>query len=383
MFNSFYSKAALFAAATLPAFSAMAQDEMPEDSTTSAPLVISGFVDAYYQVNFAQRSDNNKTSFTNTFLADNGTALSNAHNSFNLGMANIILSKEGEKSGFVADVGFGPRAVEANLYSLTNLAAIKQLYVNWNATDKLTFTLGNFGTHVGYEIIDAPGNFNYSTSYMFSNGPFYHTGLKADYAFSDKVGFMLGVFNDTDAKLDLNNNKSIGAQLALTPNDDLAVYFNYLGGTEGEDGLGVDGHQGDITATYNVSDDFMLGLNTTYKMITYDVEGLDIDNQSWFGAALYANYKTSDKLAIGFRGEYFDDVDNVNGLISDDFLVANPDTEGSNVFAATLSANIFQGDLTIIPEVRFDFASEDIFFDEDGDFTSTNGNFLIGVYYAF
>ena len=62
------------------------------------------------------------------------------------------------------------------------LSAIKQLFITYSPVEKLTFTLGNFGTHVGYEVIDAPANVNYSTSYMFSNGPFYHTGLKADYA---------------------------------------------------------------------------------------------------------------------------------------------------------------------------------------------------------
>jgi hypothetical protein len=50
--------------------------------------------------------------------------------------------------------------------------------------------MGNFSTHVGYELIDSKNNINYTVSYMFSNGPFFHTGVKANYALSDKFGFM-------------------------------------------------------------------------------------------------------------------------------------------------------------------------------------------------
>jgi hypothetical protein len=52
-------------------------------------------------------------------------------------------------------------------------------------------------TFVGYEVISPVGNFNYSTSYLFSAGPFQNAGLKATYAFSDKVSLMAGIFNDT------------------------------------------------------------------------------------------------------------------------------------------------------------------------------------------
>ena len=40
--------------------------------------------------------------------------------------------------------------------------------------------MGKWATHVGYELADAYLNRNYSMDYMFSYGPFSHTGLKAD-----------------------------------------------------------------------------------------------------------------------------------------------------------------------------------------------------------
>ena len=57
-------------------------------------------------------------------------------------------------------------------------AAIKQAYFTDRLTPRLSFTVGQFGTHVGYEVIVAPLNYNYSLSNLFNNGPFYHVGLK-------------------------------------------------------------------------------------------------------------------------------------------------------------------------------------------------------------
>ena len=86
--------------------------EEPEEEKEESSFSISGFVDAYYQYSFNEQAF--PTSFTES------------HNSFSLGMANVVLSKEG-KVGFVADLAVGPRAEVANGYNGSTLAAIKQL----------------------------------------------------------------------------------------------------------------------------------------------------------------------------------------------------------------------------------------------------------------
>src|SRR5690606_4754784 len=124
---------------------------------------------------------------------------------FSLGMANIIATYQGEKVGAVADLVFGPRGEQAVFGSpmftggmAGSSQIVNQLYVYWNVSDVVTLTMGNFNTFLGYELISPTGNFNYSTSYMFSNGPFSHTGLKADFALSDKWSLMAAVMNPTD-----------------------------------------------------------------------------------------------------------------------------------------------------------------------------------------
>ncbi len=331
-------------------------EEIEESEETSSKLEVSGFVDAYYQNSFNESPF--PTSFTET------------HNSFTLGMANVVLAKTVGKVGFVADLAVGPRAEVANGYNGTTLSAIKQLFVTYSPLDAVTFTLGNFGTHVGYEVIDAPANINYSTSYMFSNGPFYHTGLKADFALSDNFGAMVGIFNDTDAKIDEVPGKHFGAQLSYS-DDKVGVYLNYISGKDAvdeEDNVLETGHQVDLTATFQLTDDFGLGVNATTKTNVMS-EG---NNTSWSGAALYANYAMSDAFTLGIRGEYIGDPD---GLI----LGA---ADGS-VFDFTISGNIKLGPVTLIPEFRIDAAGKDVFVDADEVATSSSSALIFAAIYAF
>ena len=111
-------------------------------------------------------------------------------NGFGLGSINTVFAYEGEKSGFVADLAFGPRADDANL-----AGAINQLYAYYNVSDKTTITAGQFNTFLGYEVISPAANFNYTVSYLFNAGPFSHTGIKLDYAASEDLSYMLAVTN--------------------------------------------------------------------------------------------------------------------------------------------------------------------------------------------
>ena len=328
-----------------------AQEEATEEET---PFDVTGFVDVYYQYN-----TNGAALGTTSFTGD--------HNSFSLGMAKLGLSKEVGKVAFGVDLGFGPRADAANGYSGTSFGPVQQLYVAYSPSDKVTLTAGNFGTHVGYEIIDANGNFHYSTSYMFSYGPFYHTGVKADFALSDNFGAMIGIFDDTDNKFDVVDGKHIGAQLSYS-GDAGDVYLNYLGGKDGMDSTSF--NQIDLTASFPLSDVFTLGVNATARPSTD--ETVTDGDASWFGAALYLGLQAKENLSFGLRGEYLGDADGYIFGVQD-----------LSVIDITASANIVIDALTIIPEFRVDIFSEDFTLDANGDATNVSPTFILAAYYSF
>ncbi len=155
-----------------------------QDSTKKGNLTISGSVDAYYRYNFNNAKDSGRT--------NNYTSFTNSQNSFELGMASIKGDYSIGKVDGVIDLGFGRRAEEFSYNESGTLAAIKQAYVSFAPSDKIKFTMGKWGTHVGYELLDAYLNRNYSMDYMFSYGPFFHTGLKADVTVNKNFQFMVG-----------------------------------------------------------------------------------------------------------------------------------------------------------------------------------------------
>jgi hypothetical protein len=311
-----------------------------EETTVEEPkLSISGSIDTYYR---------SSEYAPNTSFAD--------LNGFSLGMANVILSYEGEKSGFVADLVFGPRGADAVFESTGSANIVNQLYAYYNFSDSFTLTLGNFNTFLGYEVISPAANFNYSTSYMFSYGPFSHTGIKADFTVSEDVSVMLGVLNTTDMteSQPISDDYMFGAQLGL-----YGQYINYLGG--GTDGVS----QIDFTGGFNITESLYLGINATSFSNDNDVE--------FSGVALYPQYSFSDSFALGARYEAFSE----DGLGA----IGSISGEGDNT-SFTLTGSYTSGNLIIKPELRLDTASGQFYSNADGA-TDSLSTLIIAAIYSF
>lgn len=334
-----------------------------QDEEKKPALSITGNADVYYRYDFAKTRFNNLTSFTNS------------HNSFELGMASVKLEYKTDKVGVVADLGFGKRAQEFAYNDQGILAAIKQLYITYSPAAWVKFTAGSFATHVGYELVDANLNRNYSMSYMFTNGPFFHTGLKADFT-AGKHGFMIGIANPTDYKYVPDgqiNKKALIAQYSVAMSDNFKAYLNYAGSQAPLDS--TKSSQFDLVLTGKISDKFNMGYNGTVASMKFRQNNKYTDAESWWASALYLNLDPTSVFGLSLRGEYFSDKNSIK--------MFGPYADGGSIFATTLSANFRIHSLTIIPEFRLDSASEDIFTDEDGGSKSSAFNFLIAAVLAF
>ncbi len=177
-----------------------------QDSTEKAPsTTITGSADVYYRYNFNNPKE---------YLYNSLTSFTHSSNSFELGMASIRADHRFGKVAATIDLGFGTRAEEFAYNDANTRFAIKQLYVTYAPSAAIKFTLGTWGTHIGYEVLDAYLNRNYSMSYMFTNGPFSHTGLKADISLGGKNALMAGISNPTDYRSAPAMPKSFIAQFS-------------------------------------------------------------------------------------------------------------------------------------------------------------------------
>lgn len=344
-----YAKFLMLGTALLITPLLLAQEETAE---TPSKFSLSGTVDVYFRGNL------NAPNIGENTMAP-GSSFANLPG-FSLGMANLIAAYEGEKVGFVADLVFGPRGTDAifnsPMYSSTG-NIVNQLYMYWNMSDKITLTMGNFNTFLGYEVISPALNFNYSTSYLFSYGPFSHAGIKADFTLSKDFSAMLGVFNPTDmTEYNPTGIYAFGAQLGYK-----GQFLNFL--------TDSGAYELDYTGGFSITDQFYLGLNAA----VYDNDGVGFS-----GVALYPQLSTSKNFAIGLRGEYFVEsgeygaIDQIENGIAD-----------SSVFALTLTGSATIGGLLLKPEIRIDNASDNSFLNTKFAPQKNLSSFVLAAIYAF
>ena len=343
------------------------------DSTVSSPqpetdkkqpvLIITGSVDAYYKYDFADTKANSFTSFTQT------------HNTFALGMASIKFEHKGEKVSAVADLGFGPRVKDFSYTDNGITQAVKQLYISYSPAKWIKLTLGTWTTHIGYELLNPQLNRNYSMSYMFTNGPFSHTGLKAEVT-KGNHGAMLGIANATDFRIPPDgqiNKKFLLAQYTFAPSDKIKIYLNYAGGQNPDTSKT---NQFDAVMTAKFNNKFNIAFNGTVNSIQLWNGTKNIESKSWWGSALYLNYDPKSWWGLTLRGELFND--------KHQFKTLSIASEGCNIFATTLSANLKTGGFIFIPEFRLDNSNRKVLFtNKSGAFTNSTASFLIAAVYSF
>ena len=387
-------------------FSAAAQT----DSTDAGKLSVSGYLDSYYLTALNRPQSGNLLGVDQ--LA--GRAFDRLTDQFALGLVQVKVGYSNRKSDVVVDLTFGPNAEMANFGNTTGAfnsfrpqspygaalygtsAAIKQAYFTYRATPKLSFTVGQFGTHIGYEVVDAPLNYHYSLSNLFNNGPFYHIGLKSTYAFSDRTSLMLGVVNNWDNLTDDNKQKSLIGQFSCKPVSNWTVYLNWIGGSSDDtylNGLVSSGKLPaefgsyyrqlfDVTTTYQLTPKFYLGLNAAYGRYSFGTQSemeeaacvaqFGSRTPGWGGGALYTNYTFSDVVGLGVRYEYFEDHYKVRYL----------QTTNQSV-TVTAPITLAASKLVVKPEFRFDAAPTNYYENSVGQGVTTQTTLGVAFIYKY
>ncbi len=338
---------------------------------------VNGIVDGYYSYN------NNKVD-----MFTQGRAFDVRHNAFSLQMAKIAFERKNSKDsplGFRVDLAVGEtvdRIISVSDSSRNDATKhVLQAYASYVAPvgNGLTLDFGKFYTPVGAEVVDTKDNFNYSRAWLFTYGPYYHTGLRAKYAVNDKVaisGFLVnGWDNLFENNVSRNAGKTVGFQIGLTPNKKFALTQTYLAGPEAPlanvpDVSKVDNwrHVADTVATVFVNDKFTLMGNFVY--------GSDGDNNGvrgkWTGFAGYFKYAFNDRLAFSPRFEVFNDKDGLRTGV------------GQTVKDITLTQEVkLVNNLLTRFEFRRDFSNQKFFTNSAGAARSNQNTFIVGMSYFF
>jgi len=205
---------------------------------------------------------------------------------------------------------------------------------------------------------------------MFTNGPFFHTGLKADIT-ARQFGFMLGVTNYTDQTTSSTAVKNLIAQISGgTKNGKLKVFLNYSGFAGSDSGKNPSAlkslHQIDLVVNGIISSKFGIGYNGTVQNRKPTLANSD----SWIGNALYLNYDPTTSIGLTLRSEYISDIRTIY-------------FSTKSIFANTLSLNYKVGSLNIIPELRVETANNNFYLNKNGAGTKSTASALIAAIYKF
>ena len=266
---------------------------------------VSGFVDGYYSYNF------NKPAGRANVLRNFDTK----NNQFALNMAEIVFEKKPAPSnsrlGFRLDLDFGPATdmVHASEPGGSEVyKVIQQAYGSYLAPvgTGLQLDFGKFVTMHGAEVIETKDNWNYSRGLLFAWAiPYYHMGLRANYAFNDKVKVMGMVVNGWNNVEENNGGKTYGVMLGLNPTPRLSIIQNYMAGPEQANDDDHYRHLSDTTVTYTFSSKWAVMANYDYGFDRPTAGG----KAHWQGLAAYVRFVPTRKWAFSPRLEWFDDHD--------------------------------------------------------------------------
>ncbi len=271
-----------------------------------------------------------------------------------------------------ADLGYdgGMWAVNGSLrfgdavaiYGTGTLGPITNAYVTFRPVEGLSLDLGAFGTIYGAEVAESWQNLNYTRGELYFNmQPFWHTGLRAEYATGNLV-FRGLVVNDANNSNLGGGALNLGAQVGYDDGETFAVYAgalqSLLPATTVANGGFVDTFV-DVVATASIGDLSIVG--------NFDVN-LGYEAAGFWGVSLAAGYQFVPMFGAAVRGEF---------LSTGDGFLYGIDPDGSESLAtATVTL-----DLKPVPEVenfivrldgRMEFASEDVY--ANGDATEAQSS---------
>jgi len=334
--------------------------------TAQKGITLSGYVDTSYTEQFAGRGEYGPAGTNAGGGPANAHAalrqFDTSNNTFNINAVKIALEKalpdkNDWAAGFRIDTIYGEDAkylndTAINGTSNTSGLALEQAFVKFRVPvgNGLDIYAGKFVTFLGYEVIESPANLNFSRGLLFTNAiPLTHTGVYADYKFNDtfeaKFGVVDGWNNSTSSSVSTlagtaNENsfgKAITGQLNINaPGKNANLTQSFIYSPEGEPGV-VGQNNGpvvvyDIWGNWSpkfaessdpkggVSDPLLLGFNIDlgYNGAAGNPGGFSQpsgndapdgsratnDSNTWYGAALYAQYKFSKVFSLAGRAEY-------------------------------------------------------------------------------
>jgi hypothetical protein len=383
--------------------------------TAQKGITLSGYVDTSYTYQFASKGQYGSTGGSSPNSEAQLRQFDVSNNTFNINAVKIALEKAlpdknewaagfrldtiyGEDARFLGDTAINGVTPTSTGTINNSGIALEQALVKFRIPvgNGLDIYMGKFVTFLGYEVIESPANLNFSRGLLFTNAiPLTHTGIYADYKFNDtietKFGIVDGWNNSTSPSVGIASGagtladsksfgKAITGQVTINaPGKNANITQSFIYSPEGEPGvIGVDNGPvvvydiwGNWNPTFVKDNALLLGFNIDLgyngasgfpahsTLVEEQPAGGVQDSNTWWGIALYSQYKFNKMFSLAGRAEYlhsdqarfpkFGDQNNTDPD-GDEFVPQNQDDFS---YTLTASFNIWDNLLTRV-EYRYD-----------------------------
>jgi hypothetical protein len=197
---------------------------------------------------------------------------------------------------------------------------------DWNLTQAYaqaargnwTLIAGKFETLAGAELIEAPGDSNYSRSYLFGYAiPFTHTGARLSYVINPKFTVVAGANNGWDDWKFVGKKKTLEGALLMTLSPAVAwTVQTYNGNDFAVNGSPAIGQPGIFTNRMLYDSVLTVKATPALTLIGNYDNGTQLADSGtffpatahWNGFAGYANYQVSPQWGVSLRKETFHDI---------------------------------------------------------------------------
>ncbi len=280
----------------------------PPEENSRFKVMPTGYVEAFYAYNL-NRPSNGITNYR---------GFDNRHNTFSLSNAALGANWEAGPVGgrIMLQVGSTPSSYYSGEPSLAGTDGanasspglwkyLQEAFVTYKAPvgRGLLLQLGLCASPIGFESFAVKDNWNWSRSNLFVGLPFYHTGLRATYEWTDELSTTVSVFNGWNNVVDSSEEKSVQANITYKLPAKLLLQALYFGGIERPTGA-AEGpfwrHHFDVVAQVDP---------TTWLSFAgqgdYGWEPNRLGTSSWASGALYARVKPIDHVYVAVRGDRF------------------------------------------------------------------------------
>ncbi len=247
----------------------------------------------------------------------------NKQDGFNLDVVSLVVEHppgEGDWSaGYRVELMLGPDANALGSSSTLSSSdfAIKEAYVDLHAPlgNGLDFKLGVWTELLGYEVMEAGNNPNFSRSWGFFLEPIIHTGLLASYKFNDLVSASAGIVdrgdsNAINSRSGIDSLKSYTGSITFTAPESAGVFKGATltlaaldSGVSGATRTPAQGTKDPVNLYAGITTPTPLNNLSVGVSDDYRANG-QFDNSYENAVDLYVIYQATEKLKLANRLEY-------------------------------------------------------------------------------